>query len=135
MRATSCHDKPRCALPEESLLISRPVGPFRLEPIRARTDQGPSPELGRSGPFSRLPYRRRRDRRRPSRSTLVQSSLWTDWEFSISFVNFRGAGYEEDFGFASCHSRRGGDLQLARRPQERPRGLPAVTTDPGQPDP
>ena len=40
MRATSCHDKPRCALPEESLLISRPVGPFRLEPIRARTDQG-----------------------------------------------------------------------------------------------
>ena len=44
-------------------------------------------------------------------------------------------GYEEDFGFASCHSRRGGDLQLARRPQERPRGLPAVTTDPGQPDP
>ena len=43
--------------------------------------------------------------------------------------------YEEDFGFASCHSRRGGDLQLARRPQERPRGSPAVTTDPGQPDP
>ena len=52
-----------------------------------------------------------------------------------AFVNFRGAGYEEDFGFASCHSLRGGDLELARRPQERPRGLPAVTTDPGQPDP
>ena len=25
---------------EESLLVSRPVGPYRLKPIRARTDQG-----------------------------------------------------------------------------------------------
>ena len=63
--------------------------------------QGPLQELGRSGPFSRLPYRRRHDRRKPSRSTLVQSSLWTDWEFSVfNLRKHRGVGSSEDLGLA-----------------------------------